>query len=411
MSQSASSTQRSAAFVVLALAVAAALVWAFVGRGAKLQVAPEPLVRNAVPMWSADAAAPAAGLAPRNIILFVADGFGFAHLTAARAAQHGIDGEGVWDRFEASSWQRAHPATGLLTDSAASATAMSTGHATFNGAVGVGPEGQALLTLLEVAQELGHQTGVVTDSYVWDATPAAFAAHVSDRDESAEILRQLGRSQLDVLMGELEDLGEDGNPEWDESVALLAESFAVSGPEPSALEEVRLQPSGTQVVALFEEDQVTDLESSPTLPAMVDVALERLRVSGGPFALVVESEECDSASHNNDFPRVLRGLAAIEQTLGLLLDFAEARGDTLVVFTADHETGALAITTDPSNLALAALWGSDGHSAAPVPVLAYGPGANTFTMPRANWQLGRDLHALLRGGAASDAVVEAEPRE
>ena len=185
-----------------------------------------------------DAASPPAipedGSLPRNIIIFLADGLGFAHLTAAEVILGGIGARTVWDRFDAAGWTRSHPTSGFLTDSAASATAFATGSRTYYGGIGVDASGAPRTTLFESAAALGYWTGIVTDSYVWDATPAAFIAHAIARgDENAgEILRQLARSRLDLLAGELEDPGE-GNitgARGDRRVA----AGAVSGPRPGS---------------------------------------------------------------------------------------------------------------------------------------------------------------------------------
>ncbi len=356
------------------------------------------------------AATPAPEQLPRNIVVFIADGLGFSHLAAARAAHHGIDGPAAWDRFPVTGWHRASPAGGFLTDSAASATALATGMTTGNGMVGVDTAGRPRTTLFERATELGYRTGIVTDSYVWDATPAAFVTHTESRNNAAEILRQLGETSLDVLFGELKNVGEGEVPDWDATVALLQRRFEVVGPEPVGLDELLAAAdppvapaAGAPVAAIFEEDQLTDLESTPTLPLLVRAALDRLKP--GPFVLMVESEEPDSASHRMDLDRLLRGMQAIEATLDVVLDFADQHGDTLVVFTSDHETGGLVVSvSDSSNRSLRALWATSSHTGVSVPVMAIGPASELFAGSRANWQLGRLLAGLLRTQEPADAA-------
>ena len=190
--------------------------------------------RRAVPLRQADATpaqapraeesiADLAAETPRNLILVIADGFGFAHLTAARTTLHGINGASVWDRFSHIGWQRTHPVVGFITDSGAAATALATGHQTNYEAIGVDVDGRPLETLFERAADLGYRTGVVTDSYIWDATPAAFVTHSPQRgnDNAGATLSQLGESSLEILVGELEDVGEDEVPGWEASVELL----------------------------------------------------------------------------------------------------------------------------------------------------------------------------------------------
>lgn len=351
------------------------------------------------------------GARPRNVILVVADGMGFAHLTAGRAAHHGIDGEAVWDAFPVAGWHRSHPVGGLLTDSATAATSLATGRATKYGYVGVDEAGQPVATLFERAAEMGYRTGIVTDSYIWDATPAAFVAHVQDRDQAATILEQLTSSKLEVLFGELEDVGEGEVPEWQETVDLLSERFKIFGPEPVTVTELLSVERGRPVAALFEEDQVTDLSSEPNLATLQQAGLHRLLQLSEPFVLLVESEELDSASHRQDLDRVVNGLEAIDAVLADLLEFAENDCETLLVFTSDHETGGLAISTERGNLALKAIWSTTDHTAEPVPLFAIGPGAELFGGQQSTWEVGQKLLSLLRAPDSTEETPSGQPAE
>lgn len=399
---------RSIAIALLGALAALVGVYFFVLPWAGLRVirasrSPVPLEGSELDR-SRSASAPSATAAaarPANLIVFVADGLGFAHLSAARAALHGMGGSSAWDRFTATGWHRAHSATGFLIDSAASATALATGVPTDVYAVGVDPDGTPLANLFERAGELGYRTGAVTDSYIWDATPAAFLTHVTSRDQAAEILRQLAASPLEILAGELEDVGEELVPEWEPTVEILETRFRVFGPDPqSTADFLREGRTGPPAAAIFEEDQISDLRSTPTLPQLVQVALDRLSSDERPFLLLVESEEPDSASHRADFARLLRGMEAIEATLEILLDFSQASGETLLVFTSDHETGGLALSVgDRTNSSLRALWSTNDHTGTVVPVLALGPGSEDLGGIHASWQLGRLLGGMLQAPA------------
>lgn len=111
----------------------------------------------------------------------------------------------------------------------------------------------------------------------------------------------------------------------------------------------------------------------------------------------VRPEEPDSAAHENDFVRLLRGLEALEATLELVLGFASEGGETLVVFTSDHESGGLALSiASRHNMRLEAIWASRDHTGSVVPVLAVGPGAEAFAGSHAGWEIGRLLGGTLR---------------
>lgn len=327
---------------------------------------------------------------PENIIIVIGDGLGFSHLTAARAISHGLRTSVAWDRFEAYGWQQSHPARGLIIDSAASATALATGRETRYGAVGIDAGGESLTSLFEQGHQDGYRLGIVTDSYIWDATPAAFVTESTDRDDAEGILRQLATSKLEILFGELEDVGEGDVPEKEATLEILQQRFVLLDPT------LKGPPPPTPVAMVVDEDDINDLESVPNLPQMADAALSRLTSGDGPFLLLLESEEADAASHSNDFKRMIRGMQALEATLSLVLDFAESNGETLVLFTSDHETGGLALSiSDNTNNNLEAIWSSVDHTGVAVPVMAYGPGAGNFTGIHSSAQLGQLLMQML----------------
>ncbi len=114
----------------------------------------------------------------------------------------------------------------------------------------------------------GQRTGIVTDSYIWDAPPAAFAAHAGSRDDAAAILKQFAEGQLDVLFGELEDVGEEGVPEFGETEVLLGQRFLLFGPEPVPASQLIEVPDQEPAAAIFEEDQIEGLDSTPNLPLL-----------------------------------------------------------------------------------------------------------------------------------------------
>ncbi len=337
------------------------------------------------------------GRRPKNLVIVIGDGIGFSHLMAGRSVLHGIGGKAAWDAFSATGWHRSHEALGFVPDSASSATALASGEPTLNGRLGMDVQGLPIETLFERAAALGYRTGMVTDSYVWDATPAAFTSHAPSRKQAELILRQLADSSLELLVGELEDVGEEDVPDWSSSVKILEEGFRVYGPDAEGtqafLKEAR---TGLDIAAIYEEDQLTDLDSTPPLPPFVEAALRRLSSDDRPFLLLVESEEPDSASHDQDFDRLVRGIAVIEKVLEVVLDHSNRDRETLVVFTGDHETGGLALgQADSENSGLEVLWSTWGHTGSAVPLLAIGPGSEHFVGNFATWEVGRLLISML----------------
>lgn len=330
---------------------------------------------------------------PKNIILFIADGMGFGHLSLVMQTQQSENTPSVWHEFDVKGWHDTRSNYGPLTDSEASATAISTGTSTSYGHIGIDKDGKSLKNIFEMASDLQYATGIVTDSYIWDGTPAAFVAHIRNEDDAREILTQIAASRLDLIFGELEDLGEGDVPEKDESLEILSKRFHLLD---RSLEFPDGDYSSIPIAAIFDEDEVQDLNSSPNLTKLTDVALKYLSLGDKPFILLVECEEMDAASHENDSERVLKGLKSIQETLSLVLKFSKMQGETLVLFTADHETGGLAAVADFANYPKMQIrWTTRDHTAAVVPLLAYGPGAEYFRDVHRNWEIGNLLKSLL----------------
>lgn len=330
---------------------------------------------------------------PENIIIFIADGMGFGHLSLAIQTQQKEDNSSVWQNFDVKGWHDARSAYGSLTDSEASATAMATGTSTNFGHIGIDKDGHDLKNIFEVASERKYSTGIVTDSYVWDGTPAAFAAHTRNEDDARDILTQIASSELNLLFGELEDVGEGDVPEVDESLEILRKRFQLLD---HSLELPNGPDSSIPVAAIFKEDEVQDLHSTPNLVQLTQAALTYMLAQEKPFILLVESEEMDAASHKNDSKRVLKGLRSIQQTLAMVLSFSSIYEETLVVFTSDHETGGLAAVADFGNYPnMQIKWSTKNHTAAVVPLFAKGPGSECFSNVHRNWEIGYLLRELI----------------
>ncbi len=330
---------------------------------------------------------------PQNIIVFIADGMGFGHLSIALMTQQSEDKSSVWDEFEVRGWHDARSGYGPLTDSEASATAISTGTSTQFGHIGIDGKLKPLENIFEMASDSGYHTGIVTDSYIWDGTPAAFVAHTRNEDDARDIMMQMASSELDLIFGELEDLGEDDVPEKAETMDILKKRFLLLD-RSLTLPDLKNPP--VPVAAIFEEDEVQDTSSSPNLTQLTEVALRYLSSTKEPFVLLVESEEMDPASHENDSRRVINGLQSIQKTLEYVLDFSKSNGETLVIFTSDHETGGLAAVADFDRYPkLQIKWTTRNHTAAVVPLFAAGPGADHFAQVRRNWEIGYILKKLI----------------
>lgn len=307
--------------------------------------------------------------APRNIILFVADGMGPEHVKAGR---HFAGGPLVFETLPYSSTMTTDSVDGV-TDSAASATAMATGERVENGVISVAlpGDGSDLSTALEWWQARGSRTGLVTTSYMTDATPAAFGAHEPSRANREEIaIDYLQDSRPNVLLGgggqgmaqeEAEAAGYTVVTDKGQMLALDASSVAhLSG----QFGDGALPPINDGRPPL------------PSLAEMTETALDVLEESPNGFFLLVEQEGTDTYSHGNNLELMVDALMEFDEAVTTALTWADNTGDTLIIVTADHETGGLTVLQDNGPGALPDVsWDTTGHTRTPVPVYGDGPGA------------------------------------
>jgi len=329
-----------------------------------------------------------------NLIVLLADGAGLAHVTAARSQLVGINRLLTFERFPVTRWLDTHSTAEIYTDSAAGATALATGEKTFPGALSVAADGSVLRTLFEAARERGMVTGWVTDTYFFDASPAAFAVHAEDRDDYAGIVEKMLSCGSEIIVGEVRE----DYPEGEDERHALRESFRRAGYRVAAdaAELAALGPAAESYLAgIFDPGVIADRDLEPHLPQLFRLALDHLAADPEGFVLLAETEEPDSGSHNGDFPRVVAGLRSLDEMAKQAVDFARVNGRTLVVVTADHETGGLSVISGGPDEPLGVRWSSTNHTAAPVPLYAFGPGATELSAVRDNTDVAPILARLL----------------
>lgn len=340
----------------------------------------------------------------RNVILFIGDGMGISHLTAARINSLGPDGRFHLEHMPVTGLVTTHAIDNLITDSAAAGTALATGVKTTNGSIGVDSSGASHPTILETARDAGLSTGLVTTTYIADATPATFAAHVRSRAMKDEIALQMLNARVNVLFGE----GDHFYPKTD------ARSVRKDNANPLALakelgyvvvenrEELN-SADGHFLLGLF-ADLTTDrmkanLQSPPQTPSLAELtakAIAVLRRNAKGFFLMVEQEGVDMGSHVNREDYFIHHVNCLDEAIKVGLDFAAHDGQTLVLVTADHETGGVNIiggTQKKKKVKLA--WATDRHTGQPVPLFAYGPYALRFTGLKDNTEIPKITAELL----------------
>lgn len=323
---------------------------------------------------------------PKNVILFIGDGMGVAQLFAGLTANRGnlFIGNCKYIGFSKTSSSDRY-----VTDSAAGATAISTGTKTYNGAIGVGPDKNPIKTILEEASQKGKATGLVSTSSITHATPASFIAHQPSRSQEEDIATDFLKTDIDVFIGGGYDFftqREDGRNLVDE---LVSKGYTVER-ELDKIEAYRgkklaglTAPKGNGRVA----------ERGNMLPVSTQTAIHVLQQNKKGFFLMVEGSFIDSGGHGNNTLQVVEEVLDFDRAVGRALDFAARDGNTLVVITADHETGGMSIIDGSFETGMVkGSYTTGGHTGVMVPIFAYGPGASEFVGIMEN----TDIHAKIR---------------
>ncbi len=332
----------------------------------------------------------------KNIIFMIGDGTGIAQITAGQYATVGAAGRLHMQTMPVTGFSKTYSSDNLITDSAAGATAYSCGLKTYNGAIGVDDDIQPCKTILELAVESGLSTGLVATSSVTHATPASFAAHVEKRSMQDEIAAQFLDANVDVFLGGgtkffSADERKDGRN--------LMGEFEQAGYQLLFNEQDLEAAKADKMLGLFAKDGFERVEGEPSSAKMTEKALEVLSQNDKGFFLMVEGSQIDWGGHGNDAEYVIREVRDFDGAVKAALDFAQKDGETLVVLTADHETGGMTLQKEiAKGDSLQIYWTTNYHTGTPVPVLAYGPQAEQFMGWRENIYFGRKMAELLNLG-------------
>lgn len=349
---------------------------------------------------------------PLMVILMIGDGMGSGQVAAARQSVPG--GKLNLERLSQSGLATTHSADNLVTDSAAAATALATGWKTNNGMVGVSPDGSSLVTVLERAEDFGMATGLVTTTRVTHATPAAFAAHVVDRNMEAEIAQQLAASGVDVAMGGgrayFLPLSAEGSLRADEE-ELLQDVTAGGYQYLQSRDDLLAANRSGQVVGLFAMDHMSyelerDGEVEPSLAEMTDFALTVLSGDPDGFFLMVEGGRIDHAGHANNLTNTIGDTLAFDRAVGIGLNFTREMPRALLVVTGDHETGGLSILSTPPGGPMSVAWTTMGHTGNPVPLYSEGYTASLLRGDIDNTEIGLRLLQLLEESRRMPPLVD-----
>lgn len=332
--------------------------------------------------------------APRRIvILMIGDGMGNAHVDAASYFRHGSPGKLVLQTLPIHVEVETASASGM-TDSAAAATAMSTGELVYNGQVGTDRDGNDVETVAELARRQGLAVGVVATSSLTDATPAAFISHASTRRSEDAIADAEVRLRPEVLLGGGRRYFERGTND-----GTLVEILAHDGYDIVHSAQELAAAKGERVLGVFSDKhmmfQVRRLADTtePSLSQMTLHALSRLDRDPEGFFLVVEGSLIDGASHENLLAEMIGEVLEFDNAVRAVLDWSSGRSDVTVIVTADHESGGLELRSGmPAGTLPDAVWHTKEHTTAAITLYARGPGPDVLPMKINH----RWVHAVIR---------------
>jgi alkaline phosphatase len=306
---------------------------------------------------------------PKNIILMVGDGMGVAQIYAGLTANKDTLN---LERFKYIGFSKTYSANRYITESSAGATAFSIGEKTHNGAIGVDSNDTPKPTILEIAIKNGLSTGLVATTDITDATPAAFVAHVPSRKMQQEIAADYLKSNVDIFIG----AGKEHFSNRKDGRNLIEELEKKDYQVLYNADDICKVKKG-KIAGFLTERPALERGNEEEKTAMA--AIQILKQNPKGFFLMIEGSKIDDGGHNNDLSVVVSEMQDFDRTIGKVLDFAEKDGQTLVVVTADHETGGLTLTGgDIKTGQVEGKFSTSDHTSVMVPVFAYGPGAEAF---------------------------------
>ena len=365
----------------------------------------------------------------KNVIYLIGDGMGFGSVSSLLLSEDSVTG---FEQAPVIGLSETCSANNYVTDSPAGGTALACGVRTKNGYLGVDPEGKPLTSILRKAQAMGKRSGIVVNTVLTEATPAAFYAGVTSRSMSFDIAKQFTESGVDVAIGAglepfikrpdsldltatLINKGYDVHLDWKTVLNTTSKKFVgilpmgdvhrrnESGNTTAGAADGAEVCLAAKLAASSEENGDTTRLSEPTvyLEKATAKALEVLSNDNRQgFFLMIESAIIDGYGHNNDSEGMIEEMKEFDNTLRQLVAYVNQHPETLLVVTADHETGGTSVSyksyevgsTTPVQLSFS----TKGHTGTVVPVFAYGAGAEAFAGIMKNTDLPKKMEELMK---------------
>lgn len=323
----------------------------------------------------------------KNIIFLIGDGMGLAQMNVAETVNKGL----TVFKIKNIGLQKNNSKDNYTTDSAAGGSALATGQAHYNRHISMSENGEVYPSMADVAYDRGMSTGVVTWGNLADATPAAFYGHSTERDNADEITNWLLEGKLTLLNGSGIEVFE-GRKDAKSFMSELTKKYRLS----RSIDDIN--KADDKVICV--DDRMDLAASEETIGLLAQSTREAIakltKASDKGFFLMVEGAKVDYAGHANSLPGSVVEMLSFDLAIKEALKFADSNGETLVVITADHETGGLTLVDgDKEKGLITARYMTDDHTPIMLPVFAYGPGSDNFKGVYVNTAIFHKMKALL----------------
>ena len=326
----------------------------------------------------------------KNIIYLIGDGMGLTSVSMM-LIENNYEPT-IFDKADNIALQKSYSLDNRVTDSAASGTALATGHKTNNTMLGQLPDGTNVESLMDIASAKGKATGLVVTTYIQHATPGAFFAHVPSRNHYTTISEQLLASDIDIAIGGGMAFFEERYGNRDNALeAIAASGFTLK-------ESLESEATGERVLALLAPYEIEN--RAGYLAKATAEAIDHLDNCEEGFVLMVEGSIIDGMGHANDAKAQQQEMRDFMGAIEVAVEYAKAHPETLVVVTADHGTGGLTIISGNADFTLSEQgveyhWATKGHSGELVPIYLYGAGAELINGIMENADLGQRLKDII----------------
>ena len=333
---------------------------------------------------------PPKGKKVKNVILMIGDGMSLAHMYTAWTANRGQ----LWlENAQHTGLSKTWCTNRLVCDSGSGGTALATGQKTCYHAVGTDPQGNPLTTLCDLAKAKGKSAGIAVTCRLWDATPCDFSCHNLDRDKEQELIGDYPTSGLDYAFGGGAKYFTNRADGRDIFKELEANGYHVS----RTWDDLAAWKSGKVFAVPYDVDTPLPDERGDLLARASLKGIELLNQNRNGFFMMVEGSQLDDYGHFNQLDLLMKETLDFDQTIGKMMKWAAQDGETLVVVTADHETGGLTLVDGNKDEGkVTCYFSTKSHSGVMVPVYAFGPGSEQFSGIMENTDIFKKIKALMK---------------